>query len=238
MVKIVALDDEGKYLDILKEITEKSFREKDYEFRGYTNVESFLFNMEDGEYDIILLDMELPGTTGLEVGKKIRLLHPEAFIIFITNHVEYAVEAYEVNTFRYIPKVLLKEKLPEAYEALWLNMQLKERRYFIIQNQTRLERIPEDTIYYMVKDKKYVRIVHRYGESRVRMTMDEAFSYLNPNDFIRLDRSQIANLRHIMSLAAHKVKLRDGTFLPVSQTQLSNVKRRITEYWSGTYKIR
>ena len=237
-MKIVALDDEEQYIELLKEITKKSYREEDYEFRGYTNVESFLFDMEDGEYDIILLDMELPGTNGLEVGQKVRLMHPEAFIIFITNHVEYAVEAYQVNTFRYIPKVLLKEKLPEAYNVLWIEMQLKERKYFVIQNQSKLERIPEDTIYYMVKDKKYVRIVHRNGESRVRMTMDEAFARITASDFVRLDRSQIASLRHIMSLSAHKVKLRDGTFLSVSQPQLTNVKNRIMEYWSGTYKTR
>lgn len=238
MVRIAALDDEEKYIDQIKEITKATYKEGTYEFHGYTNVEHFLFDMEDGEYDIILLDMELPGTSGLKVGGKVRLLHPEAFIIFITNHVEHAVEAYEINTFRYIPKIMMKDKLSEAYKLLWYDIEVKERKYFVIQNQSKQERIPEDNIYYMVKDKKYVRIVHRYGESRVRMTMDEAFDRITPSDFIRLNRGEIASLRHIMSLESYKVKMRDGTFLSVSRPQLAKVKDRIMDYWSGMYKNR
>ena len=133
---------------------------------------------------------------------------------------------------------MMKDKLSEAYKLLWYDIEVKERKYFVIQNQSKQERIPEDNIYYMVKDKKYVRIVHRYGESRVRMTMDEAFDRITPSDFIRLNRGEIASLRHIMSLESYKVKMRDGTFLPVSRPQLAKVKDRIMDYWSGMYKNR
>ncbi len=238
MVRIVALDDEEKYIEQIKEITKATYKEGTYELRGYTNVESFLFDMEEGEYDIVLLDMELPGTSGMKVGGKVRLLHPEAFIIFITNHIEHAVEAFEINTFRYIPKTMMKTKLVEALKLLWYDIEVKERKYFVIQNQSKQERIPEDNIYYMAKDKKYVRIVHRYGESRVRMTMEEAFDKITPSDFIRLNRGLIASVRHIMRMESHEVEMRDGMRLSVSQPQLANVKDRIMEYWSGTYRNR
>ena len=129
--------------------------------------------------------------------------------------------AYEVNAFRYIPKIMMEEKLPEAYTVLTNEMKLKEKRYFIVMNGSNLEKIPEDHILYIIKEKKYIRIVHKGGESKVRMTMNEAYEQLNP-----------ASLKHIMSLKDHQVKMRDGAFLPVSQPQLRNVKNRVKEYWS------
>ena len=87
MVRIVALDDEICWIETLRQITREFFGQEEYEFFSYTNAEKFLFDMEEKrEYDIVLLDMEMPGTNGLKVGGKVRLKHPESVIIFITNY--------------------------------------------------------------------------------------------------------------------------------------------------------
>lgn len=131
MVRIVALDDEAYWIEALRQITREFFGQEEYEFFSYTNAEKFLFDMEERrEYDIVLLDMEMPGTNGLEIGEKVKLKHPESTIIFVTNYVEYAVQAYEVNAFRYIPKVMLKEKLPEAYAYLVKKLKTQEKNSF------------------------------------------------------------------------------------------------------------
>jgi len=234
MVEIVVLDDDICCIEAIKDISRRHFGhvDEEYELRCHTDTEEFLNEMKERECDIILLDMELPGTSGLEVGSKVKLCQPDAVLIFITNYVEYAVAAYEVNAFRYIPKIMMEEKLPEAYTVLTNEMKLKEKRYFIVMNGSNLEKIPEDHILYIIKEKKYIRIVHKGGESKVRMTMNEAYEQLNPANFVKIYRSYVASLKHIMSLKDHQVKMRDGAFLPVSQPQLRNVKNRVKEYWS------
>ena len=47
---------------------------------------------------------------GIEAAKRIRAEYPEPIIIFATNYPEYAIDAYEVNTWRYIQKKKLKKK--------------------------------------------------------------------------------------------------------------------------------
>ena len=64
----------------------------------------------------------------MEVSREIRKLYPEPVIIFITNYADYAIEAYEVNTFRYIPKSRLERKLSEAYDALFPMLMEKKRK--------------------------------------------------------------------------------------------------------------
>lgn len=83
--------------------------------------------------------------------EEIRRLYPDPVIIFITNFVDYAIEAYEVNTYRYIPKECLKEKLPQAYDALLPGIMEKEERYYIINKRNEVEKLAYSDIFYMKK---------------------------------------------------------------------------------------
>ena len=121
MVNIAVLDDEAIYIDHIKEITDTCMQQMNLEYRihVYDEGQDVLDDLENNiYYDIYLLDVRLPDINGLEVAKMLRRRLSEAVLIYITNYVDYAIEAYEVNTFRYIPKLLIGEKLPQAYYSL------------------------------------------------------------------------------------------------------------------------
>lgn len=234
MITIAALDDQKEWLEEEAEITKTYFeaKEKDYRFLPYNEVSVFLKDMEaDKLADIYLLDIELPDTDGLKIARKIKELHYEARIIYITGYVEYAIEAFEVNAYRYIPKTMLREKLPAAYMSLEQKLVPKDEAYYTIEMNSRMERIEQKQIYYLQKDKKYVVLTTKDGESRVRATLDEVLKDLEQHSFVRIDKGCIVNLRHIMKLERREVKMRNGVYLPVSQPQLPIIKRRIMEYW-------
>ena len=108
MIRIMILDDDEMYLKKEKDITEQYFAEKnvDCTVTIYQNVEWFLLGLNEEKFDMYILDIRMPGENGIEAAREIRRLYPDPVIIFITNFVDYAIEAYEVNTYRYIPKVL------------------------------------------------------------------------------------------------------------------------------------
>lgn len=234
MIRIAALDDREEWLKTEEEITKKYFKECDeeYLFCSYSNVNKFLLDLDEGIYfDIYLLDIEMPETNGIKVAREIKKVCLDSFIIYITGYIEYAVEAFEVNAYRYIPKKMLEEKLPEAYHSLKPKLVREEGPYYIIQTSSRLEKLEQKEIYYLQKDKKYVIFTHKDGTSKERVTLDEANRELEEESFVRIDKGCIVNLRHIMKLENRSVKMRDGAYLPVSQPQLAIVKRRIAEYW-------
>ncbi|MDO5345762.1 MAG: response regulator [Lachnospiraceae bacterium] len=69
------------------------------------------YDLQDGiYYDLLLLDIEMPGVDGMELAEHIHDDMAAARIIFITSHLEYAIEAYEFSVFRYIPKNKIDEK--------------------------------------------------------------------------------------------------------------------------------
>lgn len=238
MIKIVALDDEELWIASERQITEQYFKSGEYEFLGYTSVQEFLLNLERTESDIYLLDMEFPEKneiSGLAIGKKIKDLYPKSTIVYITGHIEYAIDAFEVNAFRYIPKAMLDKKLPEAYNAIAYKISLQKEEFFAVMMEKRMEQIAKSQIYYLYKDKKYVIIVHSEGECKVRASLDEIQKRLNQECFLRIDKGCVVNITHVMSFEHYQLKIRNGTYLTISHPQMKNVKQKITEYWRKRY---
>ena len=130
MLRIAVLDDQELYVNKIDEITRKAMLKHGiaYELFKYTSTEEFLYDLsEDNKCDIYLIDVELQTTSGLEVARQIREKYYDSVIIYVTNYIEYAVAGYEVNAYRYIPKNILEEKLPEAYAAVYVNIENRKK---------------------------------------------------------------------------------------------------------------
>mgnify|MGYP002552108967 CR=1 FL=1 len=93
-------------------------------------------------------------------------------------------DRYEVNTYRYIPKTKMEEKLPEAYESLLPELMKREEQYYVIEKKGEIEKIAYSDIYYMRKEGKYVVIVHRFGESKIRKSMIHFQEELKSREFL------------------------------------------------------
>lgn len=235
MLKIAVLDDQELYLNSIEVITRNCMLEQgiSYEIFTYNSPEDLLYDIEeDNKYDIYLLDVELPTTSGLEVARKIREKYYDPIIIYITNYVEYAVEGYEANAYRYIPKKMLEQKLPEAYASIYPSIENKKKEFYIIEKNHKLERIAYEDIYYIKKDEKYILLVHKHGISRDRKTIAEFMESVKSYDsFIGVDRSYVVNVLHVMSLKNQQIILRNGDVIPISKPKLSYVKKEIMRIW-------
>lgn len=236
MVRIAILDDTESDRRKIEAVLRCYFRGKEpayeYEISLFSKSEILLLELEEKKYfDLFLLDMEMPDCTGLQVARKIRQYYQESFIIYVTNYVEYAIEAYEVNAYRYIPKVMIEEKLPKALDTLLPKIVQLDKRAYIVERDSGVEKIFYRNIFYIRKEGKYITIVHRNGEIRLRKTLQEIFSELNAEEFYYIDKSYIVNIRHILSCQKGQVNMRDHTILPVSRPRYQAVREKIAAYW-------
>ena len=160
MIRIAVLDDEAVYIDRVRKITESCMKQMavEYSFHSYEREQDILKDLKNGAYyDLYLLDVQLSDINGLEVARQIRRRYEEPILIYITNYVNYAIEAFEVNAFRYITKQTLEEKLPQAYQAiktLWKRNDCDNRSYRI-KSYDEWEKIFYKDIYYLKKEGKY-----------------------------------------------------------------------------------
>lgn len=250
MLQIGICDDETLLLDEIKKITENCLqRQQTFSILStYTNGEELFYDIQDGKrFDLLLLDIEMPGLSGMELAKRIHELLPDALMLFVTAHYKYAVDAYELHIFRYIPKNQLKERLPHALKDAVSLLEIQNTDSYIINNQTRLERIPYKEILYIEKDGKnavfhIVNIENPEnntandrvpGTRRIRKTLTEIFDELQSGEFYFIERGYIVNLRHVSGISHTDCILTDQTCLPISQSRLSEFKKMLNQYWQN-----
>lgn len=71
--------------------------------------------LEAGEaFDLVFLDIRMPGMDGMELAKRLRGKQPDMMLIFVTSASEYVFEAYDVEAFHYLVKPVSEEKLREV----------------------------------------------------------------------------------------------------------------------------
>lgn len=234
MINIAIVDDNRVDLNEEVQITEEYFRKKGLLCRmePFEDPDWMIRALKEEQYDIYIMDIRMEKMDGIEAAKKIRAEYPEPIIIFATNYPEYAIDAYEVNTWRYIQKKKLKEKLTEAYDALLPRLLEQENEVYVIEKKSNVEKIFYDDIYYMEKDDRYTVIHCRNGQKkRVRKAISEVYEELATEEFIRLSKGFIVNLRHVMSMQNHRILLRNGETVVVGASKLTEIRKRIASYW-------
>lgn len=234
MLQIGICDDETLLLDEIKRITDDCLQQRQIFplLSTYTDGNSLLYEIQDGRrFDLLLLDIEMPGISGMELARRIHGLLPDALMIFVTAHYKYAVDAYELHIFRYIPKNQLTERLPPALKDAVSLLEIQSTDSYIISSQNHLERIPLKEILFMEKDGKNV-IFHTAGGTRhIRKALAEIFEELHSEEFYFIERGFIVNLRHVAGISHNDCILTDQTRLPVSQSRLPEFKKRLNRYW-------
>ena len=250
MLQIGICDDETLLLDEIKKLTEDCLQQQQTFsiLSTYTDGRNLLYDIQDGKhFDLLLLDIGMPDLSGMELAEHIHTLLPDALMIFVTAHYKYAVDAYELHIFRYIPKNQLKERLPHALKDAVSLLEIQNTDSYIISNQNRLERIPLKEILYIEKEGKNAVFHTAIAESsdnhspgdktvrtrRIRKTLTEIFEELHSEEFYFIERGYIVNLRHVSGISRADCILTDRTRLPVSQGRLTEFKKKLNQYWQN-----
>lgn len=237
MIRIAICDDEEKAVSLHEEIVKTSLQlcGIGYEITTYTRSTNLLFDITDDGFffDLILLDIEMPGISGMEIPKRIKSFLPNAKIIFVTSHTEYAIDAFELSIFRYVPKSNLEIKLTAAVTDAARLIELEAGQEYTIQTMNRMEKIPFKEIYYIQRDGKNASTVSSAGTSKVRKSLQQVFDELNTPEFIFIDRGYIVNIIQITKISGGMAVLKNGDQLPISRSHLQEVKHQINRFWGA-----
>lgn len=181
--------------------------------------------------DLLLLDIEMPGMTGIDLIKKLGNNKP--LIIFTTAKTDYAVEAFELNVVDYLLKPIalprLKQAVEKAQETLESNKQevkVEEQGFVFVKDNGILKRISIDDILFLEAMGDYVKVHTAQKFHVVHATLKSIEEKLPSSKFIRVHRSYIVAINKIDFIQEGTISI-GKISIPVADTHKSNLNKRL-----------
>lgn len=205
---------------------------------------------EDLRPDLLLLDIQMPGLSGMQIASALLYLDPAPVLIFVTGYSEHAVAAFEHQALDYLLKPVSAERLVKtlvrAREHLAHIQARKEARRRISEQATGaapLRRLPvrADYVVHLLRVEEIICAVAREkrvfvrtkgGEYKTYYTLTHLEALLPKDRFLRIHDSCLVNLDQIEELLflgnhAYEVRLSDNQRLPVGRARYAELQRRL-----------
>lgn len=234
MYQIAVCDDETISLDRVAKETENFFfkRGKEAKVTAYLNGLQLLETIKNGtNYDIVIMDIDMPEMTGMELARNIGEYCPETILIFITAFENYAIQSYELSIFRYIPKPSMETMLEPALTAAIQKRNKEDEEVYIAVKSGGICRIPYRDMQYLFKDGKNTVIVLEDGEEKIRKTLAQVYEELDKHRFFYVDRCYIVNFVQVKAIERNMAVLKNGKKLSISYARVEETKLRLADYW-------
>lgn len=178
------------------------------------------------QYQILFLDIDMDERSGMDIARRVRELHLDTILIFVTNYPEFSIEGYEVRAFRYLLKQEMQQKLPLYFRDALAEIPhgKKELRFSVSAEPYRVAY--KDILY--LESRQRTVVLHTenplQGEDRFYAKLEDLENELASDGFLRIQKSYLVNMAHIKKLNYDKVALSNGEELPVSQKRYAQIK--------------
>ena len=136
MLNIAIVEDDACALEELRTLCERYFTERSEKFtiKSFVNGMEFVATFKD-EYDIILLDIDMPLLNGMDTAKKIRSIGSRCQIAFITNLTQFVLKGYEVSACGYVLKPVSYDKLKRLLDRMIENVGHKPEKTLVLRSE-------------------------------------------------------------------------------------------------------
>jgi len=230
MIKVLALDDEPLALMQLQRMIEVT---PYFTFvAACSNAFEAMQVLQDNQVDAIFADINMPDLSGMDF---VRSLPNPPIIVFTTAYSEYAIDGYKVGAIDYLLKPFGQPefqksaaKVKQQYELLQAsraNTQPSdapqgegrvEGDILFIKVDYRLVRISISDIRYIESQSEYLKLYMADGHSHlVLMTIKRMAEMLPPDRFVRIHRSFIVNMSHVIEISRLRIRMDADTMLPI-----------------------
>ena len=208
-----------------------SMEAENIEYEIFTSGDDLIHYMEQENvtFNILFMDIEMPGRNGIETSAYVREKDKNALIIFITDHKEYVYEVFDVLPFRFLIKPVTQEALNLVMKKAFEHFNLTKQVFFFKQNKTQLQ-VAFDEIIYFEGNLRKVRLVTTGGEYDFYGKISEVVKKLDGNLFLQIHNSYIVNMDQIRKISESVVLLKSGTTLPISKKYREYVRQKHIQY--------
>ncbi len=225
MVRCIAVDDEPLALDIIADyvakIPELSL------VASTTNAIEALTMVQNGEADLVFLDVQMPELTGIQF---LKIINGKCDVILTTAYPQYALDGYELNVVDYLLKPFAFDRFYKSVQKVLSNRVPKPQQlvtpvapptdavdFIFVKTEHKIQRVDLDEVLYIEGLKDYISIYTAAERIVTLQNMKKMEDILPANRFVRVHRSYIVALDKIASIERGRIFIQDK-IIPVGDT--------------------
>ena len=216
MIKCIIVEDEALAQDVIQSHLQKVDR---FELVGICNNALEAKELLDKkEVDLMFLDIQLPGMTGLHF---LRTLPNPPLVVVTTAYSEYAIESYEFNIIDYLLKPISFERFSKTVDKivhgrLFTTPPVKEKDdlpgdHIFVKSNSKFFKVNFSEIVFIESMKDYLKIHTAEYKLVTHQTMNDMEKILSPRQFIRVHKSYIVAVSHIKAIYGNSVDMENAT---------------------------
>ena len=226
-MKIAVCDDDSQELERISALIDTYKRESKVPltYKTFRSATELISSMGSSDYDILLLDILMPGINGMQAAHEIRAFDAGVKIAFLTSSPEFAVESYSVKAYDYILKPVSKDKLFSILDAV-IAEELKPLEGLTVKTQSGITRILFSRLAFVeIMNKK---LYFHLADGSVREVSASLASFeedlLARAEFVKVHRSYIVNLWQVGELGSKELITHAGKTVPISRLLYGKVR--------------
>lgn len=237
MISVAVCDDNKPMLDYLCRHISELFVENDMEctIKSFVSGESLIAAHNESPFDVVFLDIAMPGLNGFETSKVLKTSFSGVYIIFVTTESSLVYDSFDYQPFHFVPKgkpELLKKRLAHVIKKLAIHISAKHK--------IKLQ-LPYDEVYYadplsISYLKSNINHVEYYFTNRdmlkIRRKLDDATAELSSYVFSRIHNRFTVNMSTIkrVDYPNLEVILNDNTVLSISRSYKAEFEKAYALY--------
>lgn len=233
MIRIAIAEDEPHCAQQLREYL-RAFGQEYHQELEVTVFPNGVALLEDYrcQYDLLLLDIEMPQLDGMTTAQRIRRRDPAVIILFITNMAQYAIRGYEVDALDYILKPVGYFSFSQRLNRAIGRIKSRSKHFLVLSVKGGTKKLDADTIYY-VESQGHNLIFHTAGgRFTASGTLKDIEEKLSRHHFFRCNKGYLVSLQHVEGIQ-DGCAIIHGEHLLISRARKNEFMEALTNFMSG-----
>ncbi|MBR6966785.1 MAG: response regulator transcription factor [Clostridia bacterium] len=230
-MKIALCDDDARALPVISGAARSAFSAKgvDPDIREFSSGRELLTALETTHFQLLLLDIEMPGIDGITLGKKLRAMGDDTKIVYVSEAESRVFEAFQVQPLGFVRKSNFLNDITAVVE-LYLKISSTEDSggYLELSVRSGIVSVKSSTVRYIEGSRNY-QLLYMEGRQEpveVKMTMEKLEQMTEPCGYIRVHKGFLVNYLFIHRVTATEITLTDGTVIPIGRSKAGEVKAK------------
>ncbi|WRS28003.1 LytTR family DNA-binding domain-containing protein [Oscillospiraceae bacterium MB08-C2-2] len=236
MLRIAICDDQPKELEQAESLLEKyacEHTQQDMKTELFSApLELLTYVAAKGGFDVLLLDIYMPGILGTEAARELRAMSDNCQIIFLTTSRDHAVDAFSLNATHYLVKPYSEQEFFAALDKALYNLADRRGVVLTVKSVNGISRVELSKLVYAETDSHVQKLYLSDGNLiRVRKSSTELFELLQGEPrFYKCGSTYIINMDYIVELSSRSVAFSTGTKIPVLSRKYTDFKKWYMDY--------